>query len=168
MEINVPDLAGSLGGGGRYDNLVGMFSGRDVPACGFSLGLERIIVVMTEREMFPTALAGAAADVMVTIWNEDSIGDSLALAAQLRAEGAGLRVDVYPEADKLGKQFKYASTRGVPFVVVAGDDERGRGEVTLKNMTTGEQQTLARAAATIAATVRSYLSRLQEGAQVES
>ena len=53
MEIAVPDLAGSLGGGGRYDNLIGMFLGRDMPACGFSLGLERIIVVMTEREMFP-------------------------------------------------------------------------------------------------------------------
>ena len=53
MEINVKDLPGSLGGGGRYDNLVGMFFGQDVPACGFSLGLERIIVVMTEREMFP-------------------------------------------------------------------------------------------------------------------
>src|SRR5207248_2580101 len=70
MEINVPDLAGSLGGGGRYDNLVGMFSGQDVPACGFSLGLERIIVVMTEREMFPPSLVNAPADVMVTIWNE--------------------------------------------------------------------------------------------------
>ncbi|MCA1642668.1 MAG: histidine--tRNA ligase [Acidobacteria bacterium] len=53
MEINVPDLAGSLGGGGRYDELVGMFSKQSIPACGFSLGLERIIVVMTEREMFP-------------------------------------------------------------------------------------------------------------------
>ncbi len=53
MEIAVPTWPGSLGGGGRYDNLVGMFLGRDVPACGFSLGLERIIVVMTEREMFP-------------------------------------------------------------------------------------------------------------------
>ena len=52
----MPDLAGSLGGGGRYDNLVGMFLGRDVPACGFSLGLERIIVVMTERGMFPAAV----------------------------------------------------------------------------------------------------------------
>src|SRR5438067_2864770 len=65
MEINVPDLPGSLGGGGRYDNLVGMFSGQDVPACGFSLGLERIIVVMTEREMFPPSLVNAPADVMV-------------------------------------------------------------------------------------------------------
>jgi histidyl-tRNA synthetase len=140
MEINVPDLAGSLGGGGRYDNLVGMFSGQDVPACGFSLGLERIVVVMTEREMFPPALVSAPADVMVTIWNEETIGDSLALAAELR--GGGFRVDVYPEADKLAKQFKYASSRGIPFVVVAGAEERERGEVSLKDMKTGEQTTL--------------------------
>src|SRR5205823_228754 len=78
IEINVADLAGSLGGGGRYDNLVGMFLGHDVPACGFSLGLERIIVVMSEREMFPPALVSTPADVMVTIWNEESIADSLA------------------------------------------------------------------------------------------
>src|SRR3712207_7576876 len=57
------------GGGGRYDNLVGMFSGRDIPACGFSLGLERIIFVMTERGMFPGSLERAAADVLVTVWN---------------------------------------------------------------------------------------------------
>jgi histidyl-tRNA synthetase len=142
MEINVPDLAGSLGGGGRYDNLVGMFSGQDVPACGFSLGLERIIVVMTEREMFPQTLAAAPADVMVTVWDEVSVADSLRLAAELRR--AGLRVDIYPEADKIGKQFKYAAAREIPFVTVAGVDERARGEVALKNMRTGEQQTLAR------------------------
>src|SRR5438874_2258865 len=72
IEINVKDLPGSLGGGGRYDNLVGMFLGKDVPACGFSLGLERIIVVMTEREMFPPQLVSSPADVMVSIWNEQS------------------------------------------------------------------------------------------------
>ncbi|MDX6695009.1 MAG: histidyl-tRNA synthetase [Blastocatellia bacterium] len=144
MEINVPDLAGSLGGGGRYDNLVGMFSGQDVPACGFSLGLERIIVVMTEREMFPsTLLLSAAADVLVTLWNEDAAVDALALATEFRA--AGLRVDVYPEADKLGKQLKYAAAQNVPFVVVMGEDERVRGEVAVKEMKTGEQQTLERA-----------------------
>ncbi len=144
MEINVPDLAGSLGGGGRYDNLVGMFSGREVPACGFSLGLERIIVVMTERGMFPAEIERAAADVLVTVWSEESVGDSLAFAAELRRAAPRLRVDVYPEADKLGKQFKYASARGVPFVVVIGGEERARGEVALKNMTTGEQQTVGR------------------------
>ena len=142
MEINVPDLAGSLGGGGRYDNLVGMFLGQDVPACGFSLGLERLIVLMTEREMFPASLVATPADVLVTIWDEASIADALALAQELRAEG--LRVDLYPEADKLGKQFKYASSRGIPLVAVIGADERERGEASLKKMATGEQQTIER------------------------
>ncbi|MFL6210854.1 MAG: histidine--tRNA ligase [Pyrinomonadaceae bacterium] len=156
MEINVPDLAGSLGGGGRYDNLVGMFSGRDIPACGFSLGLERIIVVMDERKMFPDALVNTPADVMVTIWDESAAADALALARELRAEG--LRVDVYPEVgDKVGKQFKYASARGVPFVAVAGPDERARGEVALKDMRSGEQRVLSRAA--VAATLLEALNR---------
>ena len=142
MEIKVKDLPGSLGGGGRYDNLVGMFLGSDVPACGFSLGLERIIVVMSERKMFPENLASAPADVMVSVWNETSVGESIALAKGLRGEG--LRVDLYPEADKIGKQFKYASARGIPFVVVLGDDELARGEVALKDLRSGEQQTVKR------------------------
>jgi histidyl-tRNA synthetase len=141
MEINV-DGIGSLGGGGRYDNLVGMFLGKDVPACGFSLGLERIIVVMTERHMFPAGLISSPADVMVTIWNEDSTGESIALASELRSKG--LRVDLYPEADKMGKQFKYASARGIPFVAIIGDDERGRGEVAIKDMKSGEQRSVKR------------------------
>ncbi len=143
MEISVKDLAGSLGGGGRYDNLVGMFAGQDIPACGFSLGLERILVVMGEREMFPSNISGAAADVMVAIWNDESIGESIQLAQELR--GQGLRVDLYPEADKLGKQFKYASSRGLPFVAVIGDEERGRGEVAIKDLRNGVQQTVKRA-----------------------
>jgi len=142
MEIAVPDLAGSLGGGGRYDNLVGMFLGKDVPACGFSLGLERILVVMAERNMFPASVANAAVDVMVTIWNHETRADSLALAAELR--DAGLRVDLYPEADKLGKQFKYASARHVPFVAILGDDERGRGEVAIKDLRSGDQTAVKR------------------------
>ena len=144
MEVAVPDLAGSLGGGGRYDNLVGMFLGRDVPACGFSLGLERIIVVMSERNMFPPAVAAGAVDVMVTVWNEEARADAVRLASELR--GSGLRVDVYPEADKLGKQFKYAGSRSVPFVAIIGDEERARGEVALKDMRSGDQTAVPRAA----------------------
>jgi len=142
MEINVKDLPGSLAGGGRYDNLVGMFSGTAVPACGLSLGLERIIVVMTEREMFPPAIVSSPADVMVSVWDETSRADSIALAQELRRRG--LRVDVYPEADKLGKQFKFASGRGIPFVAVLGADEAARGEVALKNLRSGEQQNVKR------------------------
>jgi histidyl-tRNA synthetase len=155
MEITVPDLAGSLGGGGRYDNLIGTFLGREVPACGFSLGLERILVVMDERKMFPESIVGRNADVMVTLWNDASGPDALALAASLRH--AGLRVDVYPEADKLGKQFKYASSRGIPFVTVVGDDERAGETVTVKDLRSGDQQTVP--AVDAAEFVRSGLSR---------
>ncbi len=143
MEVNVADLAGSLGGGGRYDNLVGMFSGQNIPACGFSLGLERILVVMTERGMFPATLAAAAADVMVTLWNEGATADAMALASELRK--GGLRVDVYPDPDKLGKQFRYAASRNVPMVTVVGDDERAAATVTIKDMRSGGQDVIPRA-----------------------
>src|SRR5262249_56786793 len=139
--VSWPDPpAASLGGGGRYDNLVGMSPGREVPACGFSLGLERMIVVMTERNMSPPAVAGSAVDIMVTLWNENARADAVRLASDLRR--GGLRVDVYPEADKLGKQFKYAGSRGVPFVAIVGDEERARGEVAIKDMRSGEQRAM--------------------------
>ncbi|MEO7538577.1 MAG: histidine--tRNA ligase, partial [Pyrinomonadaceae bacterium] len=143
MEINVPDLAGSLGGGGRYDGLIGMFGKEQIPACGFSLGLERILVVMEERGMFPPAIASASpANVMVTLASEDSIDESLKLASELRA--AGLRVSVYPEADKLGKQFKYADAIHVLFVVIIGESELSARTVTIKDLATGEQKTVPR------------------------
>jgi histidyl-tRNA synthetase len=155
MEVGVPDLAGSLGGGGRYDNLVGMFLGRDVPACGFSLGLERILVVMQERGMFPEHVRAVGADVLLTQWSEPRVADTLALARELRA--AGLRVDMFPLVEKLGKQFKYAASRGVPFVVVNGDEEAARGEVGIKDMQSGTQTAVARQAA--GAWLRERLSR---------
>ncbi len=137
MEINVKDLPGSLGGGGRYDNLVGMFAGQEIPACGFSLGLERIIVVMTERDMFPAEIVSAPADVMVTIWSEENAADAVSLARELRA--SGLRVDLFPSPDKIGNQFKYASARGIPIVAVIGEDEQAHREVSLKDLRSGEQ-----------------------------
>jgi histidyl-tRNA synthetase len=155
METSVAQLAGSLGGGGRYDNLVGMFSGHPVPACGFSLGLERIIVVMTERGMFPPVVEAGPVDVLVTIWAEERRAEALALAADLRR--GGLRVDVYPEADKLGKQVKYASSRRVPFVTIVGDDERAQGRVSLKDLRTGEQTGVA--AGEAATAIRAALAR---------
>lgn len=144
MEINVPDLAGSLGGGGRYDGLIGMFGKEQIPACGFSLGLERILVVMEERGMFPPEIADSTpADVMVTIWSEETVADSLRLADDLRSNG--LRVTLYPEPDKLGKQMKYADQIKVPFVCVLGENEIAEGKVTLKDMRSGEQSSLTAA-----------------------
>ena len=143
MEINVPDLAGSLGGGGRYDNLVGMFLGQNVPACGFSLGLERILVVMGERNMFPPSLATTPADVMVALFDGKDAPHALRVAGVLR--GAGLRVLVYPDADKIGKQIKYADSRGIPYVAILGGDEIAQGTITVKNLKAQSQQVYAQA-----------------------
>jgi histidyl-tRNA synthetase len=145
MEINVADLAGSLGGGGRYDNLVGMFLGQNIPAAGFSLGLERILVVMGERNMFPPALATTAADVMVATFDAGSAPDAMRVASTLR--DAGLRVLVYPDADKIGKQIKYADGRGIPFVALLGEDEIRAGTVTVKDLKGQTQSTYDQSAA---------------------
>lgn len=148
FEIRVADLAGSLGGGGRYDNLIGMFSGESIPASGISLGLERILVVMGERGMFPASVVSAPADVMVVQWFANRTELYLGFANDLRK--SGLRVELYPESPtddgkKVGdKQFKYASARGIPFVAVIGADELANHTVTVKNMKTGEQRTMAR------------------------
>jgi histidyl-tRNA synthetase len=149
FEIRVADLAGSLGGGGRYDDLVGMFSGEQVPASGISLGLERILVVMGERKMFPESVVSTPADVMVVQWFANRTALYLGFATELRR--AGLRVELYPEAPaddgkKVGdKQFKYAAARGIPYVAVIGADELANGTVAIKNMKTGEQKSVPRA-----------------------
>ncbi|MGH9347820.1 MAG: histidine--tRNA ligase [Vicinamibacterales bacterium] len=141
MEISVPDLAGSLGGGGRYDDLIGMFSGESIPACGFSLGLERILVIMTERHMFPPGLPMNPADVMVAAFEEAGMPHAMTLAAALRR--SSLRVFVYPEPDKIGKQLKYAESRGIPCVAMLGENEIARHQVTIKHLASRAQETHA-------------------------
>ena len=159
MEVSVPDLAGSLGGGGRYDNLIGMFLGRDVPACGFSLGLERIIVVMTERNMFPADISRGATDLMIAFLDDGCRGEALGLAADLR--GRGLAVDIYPETSrKLDKTLKYASSRHVPMLAIIGPDEMARGEVALRDLITREQKSVARGM--VAEIVSAHRSQIAE------
>jgi histidyl-tRNA synthetase len=109
FEIAVSDLAGSLGGGGRYDGLIGMFLGKDVPACGFSLGLERILVVMEERKMYPESFERT--DAVVAPVDEADMKSALALCEQLRA--AGLRIDLLPRAIAPGKLRKHADDHGL-------------------------------------------------------
>ena len=145
MEANVPDLAGSLGGGGRYDNLVGMFLGQSVPACGFSLGLERILVVMGERGMFPPNLTTTPADVMMAVFDAADAPHAVRVAGLLRQ--SGLRVMVYPDADKIGKQIKYADSLGIPFVAILGGNEIAAATITVKNLKTQTQATYDQAAA---------------------
>ena len=129
----------------RYDNLVGMFLGQNIPACGFSLGLERILVVMGERNMFPATLATTPADVMIATFDASAAPAAVRLAAMLRHDG--LRVLVYPDAEKIGKQIKYADSRGIPFVALLGEDEIKAESVTVKNLSAHTQETYRQAAA---------------------
>ncbi|CAN5383966.1 histidine--tRNA ligase [soil metagenome] len=136
FEIEFPGFSGSGGGGGRYDELIGMFSGQNIPSCGFSLGLERIILLMEEQQMFPAQLAGEP-QVLVTQFDESSVSASFQLAQQLRR--AGLRVDLYPEIDRYGKQFKYADERKIRYAGLVSPRELEAGVVAIKDLVSGEQ-----------------------------
>jgi histidyl-tRNA synthetase len=140
FEIEFPGLSGSGGAGGRYDNLVGMFSNQTIPACGFSLGLERILLIMEERGMFPEQLAGQP-QVLVTQFDESTAMHSLQLAHRLRR--AGLRVDLYPDFDRYGRQFKYADERKIRYVLLLGPQEIQDQVVAVKDLSSGEQQSLS-------------------------
>jgi histidyl-tRNA synthetase len=140
FEIEFPGFSGSGGGGGRYDDLVGMFSGQRIPACGFSLGLERILLLMEEQGLFPQRLAGQP-QVLVTQFDESTIGVSFTLAQQLRA--AGLRVDLYPDLDRYGRQFKYAEERHIRYAVLTSPREIEAGVVAVKDLESGEQLDIA-------------------------
>jgi histidyl-tRNA synthetase len=136
FEIEFPGFSGSGGAGGRYDNLVGIFSGQSIPACGFSLGLERILLLMEEQEMFPARLAGQP-QVLVTLFDEASIAASLQLAHELRA--TGLRVDVYPDTDRYGRQFQYGEARQIRYAALLSPREIEAGVVAVKDLVSGEQ-----------------------------
>jgi len=139
FETRIPDSGvGSVSGGGRYDGLIGMFSGRDIPAVGVSLGLARILLIMEERGMFPDL--DRSIDVFVTVFDAERAPAALEAARAFRA--AGQRVEVSYKPGKLGKQFKLAHKRGARFVVVVGPDEAAEGAVQLKDMASGEQSTV--------------------------
>ena len=135
-EIEFPGFAGSGGGGGRYDGLIGMFGNQQIPSCGFSLGLERILLLMEEQDMFPEHLEGQP-QVLVTQFDDSTVGASLALAHELRA--AGLRVDLYPDPGRYGRQFQYAEQRGIRYAVLISPREIEAGVVAIKDLDSGEQ-----------------------------
>jgi len=135
FEIQVDGLAGSMGGGGRYDNLIGMFQKQPVPAVGFSLGLERVLLVMTEREMFPAL--GIGPELLLCRMAEVSPSVALGVASRLRA--AGLRVEVYADEAQMKKQLQYANQIGVSHVGILGPQEVADGTLALKHLGTGEQ-----------------------------
>ena len=131
---------GSISGGGRFDNLIGMFSGKEVPATGTSLGLERIITVMEELNMLP--LTPTESQALVTIFDRSLLNASLQIASELRS--AGIKTETYLNDAKLKKQLNYANSKGIPLVIIIGPDENERGEVVLKDMRNKFQETVSR------------------------
>lgn len=143
FEIKTPDYPyGSLGGGGRYDNLVGMFANRQIPAIGGSFGLDRIIEAMEALSLFPIELTNASAKVLVSIFNRELEIKSLEISSILRSRGISTELWLDPDS-KIEKQLKYADAKGIPYVVIVGPDEAAKNTVTLKNLKTREQKTVA-------------------------
>lgn len=142
FEVNAPDgvSMGSIGGGGRYDDLTGIFGLKDVSGVGISFGLDRIYLVLEELDLFPKSLEKSL-DVLFLNFGEREALASLKLATQLRK--AGIKSDVYPSDAKIQKQFKYANNRNAPYVVLLGDQELKDNTFVVKKMESGEQKTYA-------------------------
>ncbi len=134
------EIRRSVLGGGRYDNLLSDVGGDSLPAIGFAMGDVVITLLLEKYGLLPKNLDVNPAPVLVTVFDEERQLASLALAAKLRA--AGLKVMVYPEATKLGKQFKYADRIGAKVTLVLGPDEAEKGQVTVKNLVSGQQATV--------------------------
>jgi histidyl-tRNA synthetase len=136
FESRVPEYpSGSLGGGGRYDNLINQLSGYQMPAVGFAVGFDRTVEVLDELKLLPAESLGS--QVLVTVFEEQYAATSLKVATQLRT--SGIKTEVYPAVDKLGKQFKLADQKKILYVVIIGETEMAENTVALKNMKTGDQ-----------------------------
>ncbi len=131
-----PRQFGSVAGGGRYDDLVQRFTGQAVPACGASVGVDRLLAALKTRPV--DGAVGASGPVVVTVMDRDRMVDYHAMAAELRA--AGIRAEVYLGTQKLQKQLSYADKRGAPVAVIAGEREFDAGEVQLKDLVLGARR----------------------------
>ena len=123
-------------GGGRYDNLVGDVGGYRLPGVGFAMGDVVVELVLRDAGVIPASL-GDKPQVLVTVFDESTLAESLKAAVELRK--TGLRTVVFPEPDKMGKQFKFADKLDIPVAVILGPDELAKGQVAVKNLKTREQ-----------------------------
>ncbi|MDZ7587352.1 MAG: histidine--tRNA ligase, partial [Patescibacteria group bacterium] len=138
FEVIIPEYKlGSFGGGGRYDNLIKQLGGLDIPAVGIAFGFDRMTEAATALKLIPTANIGTK--VLLTTFPE-TVKLSARTAQQFRQ--VGIATEIYPGEEKIDKQLKYANKKGIPYVIIIGPDEAAKNMVTLKNMTTGQQETL--------------------------
>ena len=138
FEVKALDVEiGSITGGGRYDNLTGIFGMPGLSGVGISFGADRIYDVLNQLDLYPEAVT-TATQVLFINFGEKETAYSLPILANLREQG--IRCEIYPDASKMKKQMQYANQKGIPFVIMTGETEMQAGKVMLKNMTTGEQK----------------------------
>ncbi len=138
FEVRVEDApVGSICGGGRYDDLTGIFGWKGMSGVGISFGADRIEDVLEHFALFPEFL-DKSTDVLIANMGEEELDLELKIASQLRSEGHS--VELYPDSTKLKKQMKYADDKNIPFVVIIGEEERSSNKLTLKNMKDGGQK----------------------------
>jgi histidyl-tRNA synthetase len=141
FEVKAADVSiGSICGGGRYDNLTGVFGLEGVSGVGVSFGADRIYDVMSQLGLFGSIKA-ASTEALIVNFGADELGYIIKIATELR--NAGIRIEVYPDAVKLKKQMSYADSRKIPYIILAGEEEMQNQTVSLKDMSSGEQQKLA-------------------------
>lgn len=141
IEIAAPGNVkmGSIGGGGRYDDLTGIFGMKNMSGVGISFGLDRIYLVMEELNLFPETIAKGSKALFINFGNQEAL---YAMKAITKLRQAGISVELYPDKGKMGRQMGYADKRNIPFAILAGSSEMESEKYTLRNMKTGEQNAL--------------------------
>ena len=132
--------AGSVCGGGRYDNLIGMFAGREIPAVGFAFGFDRLIEAMEQLNLFPADL-NTTTKVLVTIFSPELKEKSIEVSSRLRSNNVSTEIYLDENA-KMEKQLKYADQKNIPYVLIIGPEEMEKDMVTVRDMKTREQKTV--------------------------
>ena len=141
FEVKALDVQiGSITGGGRYDNLTGVFGMSGVSGVGISFGADRIFDVLNQLELYPKEAVNGT-EVLFINFGEKEAAFSMGVLAKVRA--AGIRAEIFPDASKMKKQMSYANAKNIPFVAIVGENEMNEGKVMLKNMETGEQNLLS-------------------------
>lgn len=141
IEVSPPKgvAMGSIGGGGRYDDLTGIFGLKDMSGVGISFGLDRIYLVMEELDLFPDTVTDTTKVMFINFGDQESLYAMKAIT-QLRLKG--IKAELYPDTIKMGKQMSYADKRNIPFVILTGEKEIKTNSFTVKNMKSGEQMSL--------------------------
>lgn len=141
IEVSPPKgvAMGSIGGGGRYDDLTGIFGLKDMSGVGISFGLDRIYLVLEELDLFPDTVTDTTKVMFINFGDQESLYAMKAIT-QLRLKG--IKAELYPDTIKMGKQMSYADKRNIPFVILTGEKEIKTNSFTVKNMKSGEQMSL--------------------------